>query len=140
MKFLGQVNNFHGRLEDGKVHFAPMSIDSPPEHAAAPSRPVRVFVRPHDFEVETHRNGHPCFRAVVTRIHSAGPNVRLDLLAESGEKLHAELTQERYRALGISPQSQVFVSPREVKVFSAEGPGAGDQGPGSGDQGPGIAS
>ena len=120
VKFLGQVNPFHGRLEDGKVHFASMSMDSP-EHAATPSRAVRVFVRPHDFEVDTHRNGHPCFRAVVTRIHSAGPNVRLDLLAESGERLHAELTQERYRALGISTDSQVFVTPREVKVFSNEG-------------------
>ena len=47
------------------------------------------------------RNGHPCFRAVVTRIHSAGANVRVELLAESGERLHAELTQERYRALRI---------------------------------------
>jgi sulfate transport system ATP-binding protein len=120
VKFLGQVNPFHGRLENGKVHFATMSLDSP-EHASSPSRPVRVFVRPHDFDVATHRNGHPCFRAVVTRIHSAGPNVRLEMLAESGEHLHAELTQERYRALGISTDSQVFVTPREVKVFSNEG-------------------
>ncbi len=120
VKFLGQVNPFHGRLENGKVNFATMSLDSP-EHASSPSRPVRVFVRPHDFDVATHRNGHPCFRAVVTRIHSAGPNVRLEMLAESGEHLHAELTQERYRALGISTDSQVFVTPREVKVFSNEG-------------------
>ena len=96
VKFLGQVNPFHGRLEDGKVHFADMSMDSP-EHAATPSRPVRVFIRPHDIEVDTQRNGHPCFRAVVTRIHSAGANVRVELLADSGERLHAELTQERYR-------------------------------------------
>ncbi len=120
VKFLGQVNPFHGRLENGKVHFATVSLDAP-EHASSPSRPVRVCVRPHDFDVATHRNGHPCFRAVVTRIHSAGPNVRLEMLAESGEHLHAELTQERYRALGISTDSQVFVTPREVKVFSNEG-------------------
>jgi sulfate/thiosulfate transport system ATP-binding protein len=120
MNFLGQVNAFHGRLEDGKVHFATLAIESP-EVPAAATRPVRVFVRPHDFDVETHRNGHPCFRAVVKRIHSAGPNVRLDLLAESGEHLHAELPQERFRSLGITTESQVFVTPREVKVFSNEG-------------------
>ena len=66
MKFLGQVNPFHGRLEDGKVHFASMSMDSP-EHAGTPSRPVRVFIRPHDIDVHIQGNGHPCFRAVVTR-------------------------------------------------------------------------
>ncbi len=120
VKFLGQVNPFHGRLEDGKVHFASMAMDSP-EHAGAPSRPVRVFIRPHDMDVDIQGNGHPCFRAVVTRIHSAGANVRVDLLAESGECLHAELTQERYRALNLAPDSQVFVTPREVKVFSSEG-------------------
>ena len=47
--------------------------------------------------------------------------MRVDLLAESGECLHAELTQERYRALNLTPDSQVFVTPREVKVFSSEG-------------------
>jgi sulfate transport system ATP-binding protein len=120
MNFLGQVNAFHGRLEDGKVHFASLAIDSP-EIPAGASQPVRVFVRPHDFDLETQRNGHPCFRAVVKRVHSAGPIVRLDLVADSGERLHAELPQERYRALGIAIESQVFVTPREVKVFSNEG-------------------
>ena len=120
MNFLGQVNTFHGRLEGGKVHFASLAIDAP-EPSDAPGQSVRVFVRPHDFEVETQRNGHPCFRAVVRRIHSAGPNVRLDLVADSGEQLHAELSQDRYRSLGITLDSQVFVTPREVKVFASDG-------------------
>jgi hypothetical protein len=54
----------------------------------------------------------------VTRIHSAGPNVRLELLAESGERLCAELTQERYRSLQIATGNTVFVTPRDVKVFA----------------------
>jgi sulfate/thiosulfate transport system ATP-binding protein len=120
MNFLGQVNPFHGRLENGKLHFASLAIDAP-EHAAAPNQSVRVFIRPHDFEVGTEQNGHPCLRAVVTRIHSAGANVRLELRADSGEELHAEIPQERFRTLGITTESQVFVSPREVKVFASRG-------------------
>ena len=54
----------------------------------------------------------------MTRIHSAGPNVRLELLASTGERLCAELTQERYRSLGIADGSTVFVTPRDVKVFA----------------------
>jgi len=117
VKFLGQVNFFHGRLEGGKVHFATLALESP-EHAGTPNRPARVFVRPHELEVAVTEDGHPSLRATVTRIHSAGPNVRLELHAVSGERLCAELTQERYHALNISNGSTVFVTPREVKVFA----------------------
>jgi hypothetical protein len=40
------------------------------------------------------------------------------LTAESGERLHAELSQERYRALKIANGSTVYVTTREVKVFA----------------------
>jgi sulfate transport system ATP-binding protein len=117
VKFLGQVNFFHGRLEGGKVHFSTLAWDSP-EHAQSPTQAARVFIRPHELEVGTQRNGQPSLEAVVTRIHSAGPNVRLELKAATGEPLCAELTQERFRALEISAGSTVYVTPREVKVFA----------------------
>jgi sulfate transport system ATP-binding protein len=120
MNFLGQVNMFHGRLEGGKVHFASVAMD-PPETVRAQDQPVKVFVRPHDFEIGHEQNGSPAIRAVVERIHSAGPNVRLDLRADSGEHLHAEMPQGRFRALAITVDSQVFVTPREVKVFTDGG-------------------
>jgi len=123
--FLGQVNLFHGRVEDGKVHFATLSWESP-EHAEMPSQPVRVFIRPHDFEVETHRNGAPSFRATVCRVHSAGPNARLELVAESGEQLWAEMPLDHYRDRGIGPGSVVFLTPRDVKVFAGGHDGPAD--------------
>ncbi len=119
MHFLGQVNLFHGRLEDGKVHFATLSWDSP-EHAQAGTQPARVFIRPHDFDVDTERNGDPSFKAVVTHVHSAGPNVRLELVAESGEHLCAEVPQDRFRSQKIGRGSQVFVTPQSVKVFTGD--------------------
>ena len=122
MHFLGQVNLFRGRIENGKVCFATLTWDTP-EHARMPTRPVKVFVRPHDFEVDTHRNGGPSFTAVVSRIHAAGPNVRLELIAESGESLYAELPQERYRSQGISEGSRVYVTPRDFKIFDDKEPG-----------------
>jgi sulfate/thiosulfate transport system ATP-binding protein len=117
VKFLGQVNFFRGRVEGGKVHFATLAWESP-EHVGTPTQPARVFIRPHELDVDVHRNGHPALQAVVTRIHSAGPNVRLELVAESGERLCAELSQERYRTLKISAGSTVYVTPRDVKVFA----------------------
>ena len=123
--FLGQVNFFHGRVEDGKLHFASLTWEVP-EHAELPAQPVRVFVRPHDFEVETHRNGAPSFKATVCRVHSAGPNVRLELSAESGEHLLVEVPQEHYRSRQITIGSQVYVSPRDVKVFTQDDVGGQD--------------
>lgn len=117
VKFLGQVNFFHGRVEGGKVHFASLAWESP-EHAGAPTQAARVFIRPHELDVDVTLGGNPALPATVTRIHSAGPNVRLELQAESGEHLCADLTQDRYRALHISAGSKVYVRPRDVKVFA----------------------
>jgi sulfate transport system ATP-binding protein len=121
VNFLGQVNRFRGRVEDGKVHFATLAWESP-EHAQAAPGPARVFVRPHDFEVAVTRNGHPCFGATVAHVHSAGPNVRLELASDSGERLWAELPQDQYRNLGIAAGSHVYVSPRDVRVFVSDPP------------------
>jgi sulfate transport system ATP-binding protein len=117
VKFLGQVNFFHGRVEGGKVLFSTLALESP-EHAGTPSQAARVFIRPHELDIDTTRNGHPALEAVVTRVHSAGPNVRLELTATSGERLHAELTQDRYRSLNIKNGDTVYVTPRDIKVFA----------------------
>ncbi|MGA2058847.1 MAG: sulfate ABC transporter ATP-binding protein [Thermoguttaceae bacterium] len=119
MNFLGHVNLFGGRMEDGKVLFSTLALDSP-QHAQLPNQPVKVFVRPHDFEVNNQANGQVNIRATVSRVHSAGPNARLQLVAESGESLSVELSQERFRELGIRTGSQVFLTPRDVKVFVAD--------------------
>jgi sulfate transport system ATP-binding protein len=84
------------------------------------NQPVKVFVRPHEFDVSTQSNGHAALRATVSRIHSAGPNARLQMVAESGENLSVELPQERFRELKIHPGGQVFLTPRDVKVFVAD--------------------
>jgi hypothetical protein len=52
------------------------------------------------------------------RLQSAGPTVRVVLLAESGEMLRAEISQERYRALGLCEGRTVGVAPRQITVFA----------------------
>ena len=117
MNFLGHVNLFRGRVEEGKIRFAEMACDAP-EHAPRSAEAVMVFVRPHDLEVDTQPNGNPSLAATVVRVYSAGPNVRLELIADCGEQIYAELPQERFRALAVGQGSRVFVTPREIKVFA----------------------
>ncbi|HNQ24916.1 MAG TPA: sulfate ABC transporter ATP-binding protein [Phycisphaerae bacterium] len=122
MNFLGHVNVFHGRVEGGRAILGPMEIDySGRPHAT--TVPARGLVRPYDLEIEHHPNGKPGFAATVCHINSAGPRVKIDLTAESGEAVHVELAHERFRALALEAGQQVFVVPREVNVFVDEGQG-----------------
>jgi sulfate/thiosulfate transport system ATP-binding protein len=117
MHFLGNVNVFHGRLEGGKAIFGEMEMDYAAD-AASPSAAARVFVRPHDLDIATQPDGSSYLRARVRHVNAAGSRVKVELESESGEAIHAELSQERYQTLDIAPRSTVFVIPRRIKVFA----------------------
>jgi ABC-type sulfate/molybdate transport systems, ATPase component len=127
MNFLGQVSRFHSRIEEGEVTFAGLTFKLPTD-CDIPDGMARVFIRPHDFNIDIQPNGHPTLKATVRHIHTAGPTVRLELQAESGEVFYAELTQEHYRvlailqgALALRQGSIVFVTPHNIQIF-LEGP------------------
>jgi sulfate/thiosulfate transport system ATP-binding protein len=119
MNFLGNVNQFRGRLVQGKVRFADMEIDAP-GHDGNQTEHAAVFIRPHDLEIATEQNGHPSFAASVARIHSAGATVRLELISCSGERIAAELTHQRFEELSLTQGDKVFVTPRTVRVFGQD--------------------
>jgi sulfate transport system ATP-binding protein len=116
MRFLGQANVFHGRLEEGRAVFASVALDYPETPAMTP-RAARIFIRPHDFDIETHANGDPAFKATVVSINAAGPRARIELVDDTGERIDAELPLDRFQALKIEPGRRVFVVPRKIKVF-----------------------
>jgi sulfate/thiosulfate transport system ATP-binding protein len=98
--FLGNVNLFHGRSECNG-------------HAE------RVFVRPHELEIERFQSSETSVRATVHRIQSAGPIVRVELDSDRNESISVELTHERYRDLDLKRGEVVFVKVREARVFAA---------------------
>lgn len=117
MNFLGHVNIFHGRVEGGKAFLGPLEIDYA-QQGRATARPARGLVRPYDLEIDLQPAAdRPAFRAVIRHINAAGPRVKVDLLAESGEAVHVEMPHERYRMLELAIEQQVFVSLRDINVF-----------------------
>ncbi|MGH2671159.1 MAG: TOBE-like domain-containing protein, partial [bacterium] len=60
----------------------------------------------------------PHFRATIRHINAAGPVVRVELATGSGGIVHAELPQERYRVLGLQRGAEVYVSVKDMKVFT----------------------
>ena len=85
MDFLGNVNLFHGRVEGGKAVFGSLMLDYP-EGSKANGRAARLLVRPHDLEIHTRPNGRPTLPARVSRILTAGPQVKIELLAAAASR------------------------------------------------------
>jgi len=116
MDFLGNVNLFHGRTESGKAVFGPLVMDHSggevPDGVGA-----RLFARPFDLDISHEQNGKPSLKARVTRVQSAGAQVRIELNSEGGETVHVEMPHSRFRERSVAPQDEVFVTLLDSRIF-----------------------
>src|SRR4029078_9854396 len=111
MDFLGNVNVFHGRVEQGKavVAGAQLVVTDPPPDAPA----AAVYVRPHEVVIQHEQSGNASLSAKVLHVNPAGSRVKVELRATESEQLiNAELTSERYAELGLQCGEEVFVYTR----------------------------
>ncbi|MDZ7288693.1 MAG: sulfate ABC transporter ATP-binding protein [candidate division KSB1 bacterium] len=109
--FLGNVNLFHGRVENNQIYIGDMVMELP-ESSQADVKTATVYVRPHLLDIEQYPNHKNHFRARVKHINSAGPQVKVELATEWGDPVHVEISQERYRSLQLQRDLEVFVSPK----------------------------
>jgi len=116
MDFMGSVNLFHGRIESGKAVFGQLVLDHPHTNGAD-GQAARLFVRPYDLDIHTQHNGRPGLRARVERVQSAGPQVRVELVAETGEAVTVEMSHAQYRDGRVSSGDSVYVSLRDARIF-----------------------
>jgi len=105
--FLGNVNLFHGRIDEGKAYIHERETG----HV--------VYVRPHLLDIERLPNGGDHFRARIKHINSAGPLVKVEAVTEWGALVHVEMSQDRFHNLLLRKDEAVFVIPKDVKVFEA---------------------
>jgi sulfate/thiosulfate transport system ATP-binding protein len=106
--FLGNVNLFHGRVDDGKTYI----------HDEATGKPI--FVRPHLLEITRQPNGGNHFRATTKHINAAGPLVKVEALTDWGATVRVELSQAQFRALQLAKDEVVFITPKEIAVFDKD--------------------
>ncbi len=116
--FLGDVNLFHGRVEQGKAYLGPLAFEAP-GHAGREARIATLYIRPHQLEIDRVDLGERQFRARVARVNTAGPLVKVDLVAEWGDPVRVEVSQERCRALALDVGGEVFVRPTDMRIFTA---------------------
>jgi len=119
-EFLGSVNVLRGKSLSGMaVLGAGMHV---PLEVHGPDGPVSIYVRPHDLDVTRHQNGLPSWPARITKLVPLGGLVRLNLDLLDGTGLHVQLTRERCQELALVQGEDVFVAPKDLKVFHDPGP------------------
>ena len=125
--FLGDVNRFEGRADQGKMHFAGIQIEaSGLEHAH--EQPAQAYVRPHDLEVSRLVDGHEGIAATLDRVLMIGPLARLELTAISHSAsygqgdlsetlIEATISADTFSSLNLRQGDKVSVRPRQARVF-----------------------
>lgn len=122
MDFLGNVNVFTARVQDGRAHLAGISVDCP-DHDHPEPRLGAVYVRPHELEITRRINGHGGLKSVVRQIVPAGPVARVRLVStEQGLPINVDLSRERHDELSLKPDDVVYVYPRNARVFIGDTP------------------
>lgn len=114
--FLGNVNLFHCRFEEGKAYLANTEIELK-QGPHTDKKASKVYVRPHLLEVD--RLPMPSsFKATIKYINAAGPIVRMELASDSAGLVQVEMPIERFRQLNLKKEDEVYVAPKEIRMFS----------------------
>jgi sulfate transport system ATP-binding protein len=145
LEFLGQVNIFHGRMEEeggmngqwsmlngqspvdsgqGSVASGQWSVVS--GQGAARAGNIRAYVRPHEIELTrvlegAGTEGVPGQTGVVVWVHKAGSAVKVEVELEgSGQLVVAEMPRTRYAELKLERGQRVAVVTRDARIFAAD--------------------
>ena len=117
MDFLGNVNVFHGSVQNGRARLGSLEI-AYPDYPHDESRAATAFIRSHELEIVRARNGRPSLEAKVTHINPARPVVKVRVYSEAfGVVLTVDVSWERYAELRLTVGDTVWVSPRQLRVF-----------------------
>ncbi len=88
------------------------------ELLAARGIPVRIFARPHEmFVTKTPEAGKEYIPVEVIHINPAGSLAKLEMQRRNGLILQAEIPKTIIDQLAIKKHDQIFVRPKDVRVF-----------------------
>jgi sulfate transport system ATP-binding protein len=118
-QFLGDVNLFHGRVQNGRAAIGGWQVPLP-EDLKLGGDQAMVYVRPHDLDIlkATDADAGGALNAVLTQFATIGPRVRLDLKrTDSDESIHAEISRDSFLELRVGIGDRVSVRPRRHRLF-----------------------
>jgi sulfate transport system ATP-binding protein len=114
--FIGQVNLFHSRVENGWAHIGDYKLPAP-EFNGVNNQTAIAYVRPHDIEL-TLDNSEGAIPATISHVSTAGSVLRIELKNNlSDDVIHVELPRSHERSLNLTVGLHVFARPTTSKVF-----------------------
>ncbi|HWB00559.1 MAG TPA: sulfate ABC transporter ATP-binding protein [Pirellulales bacterium] len=122
MDFLGNVNVFTGRVERGQAWLGSLPIDYP-DYPHDQPRTAKLYIRPHELDIERHPVSDSALKVRVERVNAAGPLTRIfTRIPEFDIGLHVDVAADRFATLQFCEGDTAYVSARRVRVFMPEGP------------------
>lgn len=119
MTFVGNVNIFHGRVQNGQAMLGTLALDYP-DHPSPEARTAAGYARPHDLELSQDDKGGGLW-ATVGDVRIAGALVKIELTDPGGGLIQVELGRDQYERLGVTSGQRLYVTPRRVRVFTSPG-------------------
>jgi sulfate transport system ATP-binding protein len=119
MDFLGAVNVFHGRVENGRAYWHGIPIDYP-DYPHSQAREARVYLRPHELEISPPAAGASArsLPASVLRVTRSGAITRVACRPHGSDaELHVDVPTQATGDLPLSPGAHVSITPRAARVF-----------------------
>jgi sulfate transport system ATP-binding protein len=119
MTFLGNVNIFHGRVQNGKAVLGPLAVDYPAHDSTEPRTAVG-YARAHEVEISRTEDGGGLW-AIVREVKVSGALARIEVADnDGGDPILVELGRDRHDALKAVPGDRVYVKPKRVRVFTSD--------------------
>jgi sulfate transport system ATP-binding protein len=118
MTFVGNVNIFRGRVQNGKAVLGELAVDYP-AHDSPEARAAVGYARPHELEIGHTDDGEGMW-ATVRDVRVIGALVKVELGDGNGARIHVELGRDQYERLNIAAGQRVYVKPKRVRVFTTD--------------------
>jgi sulfate transport system ATP-binding protein len=120
LDFLGDVNLFHCRIDNGRVSVGGVHLNGAASDAGTNGAGT-VYIRPHVLSIEAQPSAGDTLPARILRVNATGPVVRVDLVTPWGDTVLVDLSRERFDPTLHRPGAQVFLrpAPGELLVVAA---------------------
>ncbi len=117
MDFLGNVNVFHGRIEDGVARISKVASGKDGGGLNGADKPL--YVRPHDLEI-SRTAAADSFRGAVKRLHVAGAFAKIVVGTATNDEVFVDVPFERVKELGIGLGETVYLRAKQARVFTPD--------------------
>lgn len=112
-RFLGSINIFHGRVQDGQLHVDGLAVPG----GNSGGKEV-ALVRPHDVSVSRERDAQHAIAATVRHLSALGALVHIELeRADGSGMVEAHVPRPRAKALALATGDTVFLGFAHYHVY-----------------------